>query len=339
MDFQLLSKGPLLWVCAVLGLLCIFKFLYRSSKFAWLHCCVRSDLSKYGAKNGGWAVVTGASKGIGRGFADALADRGLNVVLISSSIDTLKTAAKEIEDGNSKRGFKIQTKVVAADCSDPGVAALANIRKELEGLDVSVLVNNVGVNTDIPTPLEDTSDEDVDRMLNVNVRFTTKFTKLMIPILKRRAISRGRALILNISSTSGYFPVGLMPVYSATKAYIDAFSRALSQELKPIGIDSVSIVPHYVVSDMSHFKHPSTLIPTAKKFAQDTLAKIGGGVAMFPYMWHDVYRTLISCVPSGHVAKQGYKMMKASRAKLLAKASKAASGGSGSGTNEAKKKL
>jgi len=328
------NKRSHLWVClfSFLGILCILKFLYNSGKFGWLHLCRKADLSKYGAKNGSWAVVTGASEGIGRGFAEALASRGFNVVLISRSVDNLKRLAKDIEDASSKRPTKVQTKVVPCDCSDVGVATFTEIRKALEGLDVAVLVNNVGVNTAIPTPLEDTPDEEVERILNVNVRFTTKLTKMVIPILKRRS----KSLILNLSSTSGYFPVGLMPVYSATKAYLDAFSKALSQELKPLGIDCISIVPHYVVSAMSRFKKPTLLVPTANQFAQDTLTKIGRGAAIFPYVWHDVYRTVIGCLPSSYVASTGYKMMKAARAKMLARANKGTTGEESKDTKKSK---
>jgi 17beta-estradiol 17-dehydrogenase / very-long-chain 3-oxoacyl-CoA reductase len=305
---------------ATIGVLVALRFVLSVLGFVWLHFLRPStNLSRYGAKKGGWAVVTGASEGIGRGFAEALAARGFNLVLVARNSAPLQALAQDLE---AKR--KIQTQIVVADCSDAGTAALDAIRNAVDGTDLAVLVNNVGVNTALPTALAETDDADVDRLVAVNVRFTTKLTKLLLPVLRRRK----NALILNIGSTSGVTAAPLMPIYAASKAYGDVFARALRPELAVHGIEVVSVGAHFVVSLMSGFKKPSFFVPSAYRFACDALAKVGTQAEIWPYWPHDLLIRTIRCFPRDFISNRVYGMMKATRKRLIAKAKRDAEKGS-----------
>ena len=100
------------------------------------------DLKKCGA----WAVVTGATDGIGKAYCEALAKRGLNVVLISRTLSKLQDCAKEIEEK-----YKVSTKIVAADFSKASNAGFTDpIAAAIKDLTIGVLVNNVGLSYDMP---------------------------------------------------------------------------------------------------------------------------------------------------------------------------------------------
>jgi 17beta-estradiol 17-dehydrogenase / very-long-chain 3-oxoacyl-CoA reductase len=295
-----------------IGVVATIYMMFNLGKFVYTHFFLKTDLSKYGAKKGAWAVITGAREGVGKGYATALASRGFNVVLIARNKAGLEEVSKELADK-----YKVETKVVAVDCSNE--TAVKSIVDEVKNLDVSVLVNNVGVNTTYPTALVETTPEEINSMINVNITFTTHFTQAMIPVLSKR-----KSLVINLSSFTGRIPVGMMSVYSASKAYIDAFSRALSAELKPVGIDVVSVLPHYVVSAMSGFKRANWMVPEGSSFGKATLDQLSAGdYSISPHWFHDLSTAAIALLPDALVGPQGLAKMKMVRGKLMAKAAKA----------------
>jgi 17beta-estradiol 17-dehydrogenase / very-long-chain 3-oxoacyl-CoA reductase len=269
-------------------------------------------MEKYGAKANAWAIVTGASDGIGKGFARVLGKRGFNVVLVARNPDKLNEVAASIE-----KDYKVSTQVVIADCSDLAPETFNKIYAAVGDREVGILVNNVGINTAYPTPFGDQTDREIDGMINTNVHFHAKLTKKLLPILQRR-----RSAILHLSSFSALFPAALMPIYSATKSFDDVFSRALAPELKKMGIDSVSVVAHYVVSAMSGFYKPKWDVPMPETFAAATLDKIGYAAQIVPFWAHDFMARIISLFPQDFVANQTFGMMKTAREKLIARAKK-----------------
>jgi 17beta-estradiol 17-dehydrogenase / very-long-chain 3-oxoacyl-CoA reductase len=292
----------------IIGIIAVIALVVRLGFFACQHFMCTTDLKVYGAKQGAWAVITGASEGIGKGFALALAQKGFNIVIISRRVESLQPVA----DAAAK--YDVQTKVVPLDCNSPD--AVAKIVAAVDGLDVSVLVNNVGLNTRYPENLVDTPDNEIDNMINVNVTFTTKLTKAFIPILSKRK----RSLIFNMSSFTGRVPVAMMSVYSATKSYVDVFSRALSAEVKQNGIDVTSVLPHYVVSVMSGIRKASWSIPEAIPFAHSALKQVSSGAyAIAPHWFHDISMMLIGCVPDAVIGKQTLNKMKFVRKRLIAR--------------------
>ncbi len=284
------------------------------AKFVYLHFVCKTDLTKYGAKQGAWALITGAREGIGKGFAVALASKGFNVVLVARNAEGLKAVASQIE-----QQYKVQTKVVAVDAGAEN--AVETVVDGVKDLDLRVLVNNVGVNTTFPTVLAETDKKDVEGMVGINCLFTTLLTRALVPQLSKSKAS----LIYMLSSFSGSVPVPMMSVYSATKAYNDAFARALAGELAPAGVTVKSIVPHYVVSAMSGFSRPSWSVPDGTTFARAALDKTAyPDVSIAPHWFHDVTTRIAAALPDSLVGKQGLKTMKVVRSKLQRRAEKAA---------------
>lgn len=264
---------------------------------------------------GQWAVVTGATDGIGKAYAIELARAGMNVVLISRSADKLKEAAAEVEAANKKT--KVSTKIVVADFSE-GNKIYPAIEQALAGLEIGVLVNNVGISYEYPEYFLQISDQTVDQLVQLNVVAVTKMTKMVLPGM----VERKRGAVVNISSASGSFPCPLLAVYSASKAFMDFFSLSLSQEYAASGVHVQSVVPFYVASKMSKMR-AGYATPTPGTYARAALNKLGYERRTNGYWVHALMATVIALLPSAVVDHYSWGMHASVRARALKKKEKA----------------
>jgi uncharacterized protein len=172
-----------------------------------------------------FALITGASAGLGEQFAYLFAKDKISVVLVARREDRLKKIKADLE---SK--FGIQAEILAADLTDPDFSNV--IQKFLDSKNISIefLVNNAGYGQS--GTFMDISLEHNLGQIDLNVRALTDLTYKLLPAMK----SAGRGRILNIGSTAGFQPGPFMTVYYATKAYVNSFSEALFYELKNTGI-------------------------------------------------------------------------------------------------------
>ena len=185
------------------------------------------------------AVVTGASRGIGRAIAEGLAAAGADVCCVARGADGAEAAAAACRD----RGRKAHA--VAADVSEPDDVdrVFAEARAELGGCDI--VVNNAGITAD--NLLLRIKPEEWDRVMAVNLRGTFLCTKAaMRPMMKARA---GR--IINISSVVGLNGNPGQANYAASKAGIIAFSKTVAREVASRGITVNVICPGFIVTDMT----------------------------------------------------------------------------------------
>uniref|UniRef100_A0A5F9DGG8 17beta-estradiol 17-dehydrogenase n=1 Tax=Oryctolagus cuniculus TaxID=9986 RepID=A0A5F9DGG8_RABIT len=174
---------------------------------------------------GQWAVVTGAGDGIGKAYSLQLAKHGLNVVLISRTLEKLQAVATEIDRATGR-----SVRIIQADFTKDDI--YETIKEELQGLEIGILVNNVGMLPSLlPRRFLNTPDE-IQGLIHCNITSVVKMTQL---ILKHMG-SRRRGLILNISSGAALFPWPLYSLYSASKAFVCTFSKALQAEYKEKGV-------------------------------------------------------------------------------------------------------
>ncbi|KAL8219758.1 UNVERIFIED_CONTAM: hypothetical protein K2H54_032961 [Gekko kuhli] len=213
-----------------------------------------------------FAVVTGATAGIGKAYAHELARRGLNVVLISRSMEKLKQVATEIEEQHGR-----STKVVQADFTK-GSEIYEPIQAALQGLEIGILVNNVGQATSKPLYYLDAehTEKYIDDIVHCNMLSTIKMTQILLP----QMVARKKGVIINLSSVIGRRPMPQMLMYSSTKAFDDSFSQALAIEYGSKGIIVQSILPMFVESNMTTDVRNFYKI-SAKAFARQALNTVG----------------------------------------------------------------
>lgn len=229
------------------------------------------SMAKYGPKKGAWAVVTGASDGLGKEFSQQLAQKGFNVVLVSRTKAKLEAVAGEIETKH-----KVQTKVVAFDASTDAPENYAQLASALEGLPVSVLVNNVGQSHSMPVPFMETSADEMSQIITLNNVVTLKVTQLVVPLIKKTLKDvKCKGLVLTMGSFSGLVPTPYLAVYSGSKAFLQNWSAALAGELAEDGIDVELVISYLVASAMSKIKRTSMLIPSPRAFVKSVLGSLG----------------------------------------------------------------
>lgn len=214
----------------LIGVSCVVLHGFRLLRWAW-HIYIRPSTS-FSRFKGDWAVVTGASRGLGRSLALALARRGLNVVLIARSRETLSDVQCSCES------YGVSTVVIEADLSiESTLVDVAAALKALPG-DISVLVNNVGgrppaslPSAPIPCFAECNDGVNHDSYFKFNVLPAASLTHSLIEGM----VERDKGYVLNVASFNGLAPCPLLACYSACKAYIVAWSAATDVELKGRG--------------------------------------------------------------------------------------------------------
>jgi short-subunit dehydrogenase len=219
--------------------------------------------SRFRDRYGPWAVVTGASEGIGRAFADDLARRGLNLVLVARRGAILEEMAARyaIENG-------IETRVLVADLSDPaGPGALAEATSALE---VGLVVAAAGYGQS--QPLIDSDIDDELRMVDLNCRSVLATANHF----GRQFARRRRGGLVLLSSLFAFQGVPRAANYAATKAYVQSLAEGLRLELAPFGIDVVASAPGPVQSGFARRADMRMgLAARPAEVAQATLAALG----------------------------------------------------------------
>jgi hypothetical protein len=186
----------------------------------------------------GTAVVTGASAGIGKVYADRLAGRGYNLMLIARRGDRLTANAKELM---SKYGVAVKT--IVADLS--AEADLERVKRVIESDEsITMLVNNAGAATLAPS-IQIKSDAR-DAMTNLNVTALTRLALAVLPGFK----SRNHGTLINIGSVLGFFSLPISSVYSATKGYVLNFTRGLQDEFADANVAIQLVLPAATATDL-----------------------------------------------------------------------------------------
>ncbi len=179
----------------------------------------------------GVAVVTGASSGIGAVYADRLAKRGYDLILVARNADRLEAVASGIR-GKTDRDVK----VLPADLNDK--ASLAKVEFLLKNdKAITMLVNNAGVGS-VATILQADVDK-IEAMIGLNITALTRLTYAVAPSF----VARGNGTIINIASVVGIAAEMLNGVYSASKSYVISFGHSLQKDLADKGVRVQTVLP------------------------------------------------------------------------------------------------
>jgi len=266
------------------------------------------NLTKFGK----WAVITGATDGIGKGYAMALAKKGMNVLLVSRTEAKLKAVKEEI-DAKGYNGVEVD--YVVCDYSNFDTKAKETVSKSMENLDIGILINNVGVSYRYPRFFHEITDDEVTALIEMNVNSTTWMTRYVIDGM----IERKRGAIVNISSGSAMYTMPLLAEYSAAKSFIEKFTLALNAEYGAKGIKVQCQIPFYVATKLAKMRKSFT-VPTADAYATMGLKFIGQPEPVVsPYWVHGIMSFVMNSLPTPVVEKVVMGMHMAIRKKGLKK--------------------
>lgn len=260
-------------VLAAIGI----RILFRVALLVWRKLVAPSfGLAIDLRTQGRWAVITGSNSGIGKAYAEQLAAKGIDVVLVARNGSILEEVATEI-----KQRYNVQVRTIVTDLTE-GEQSFAKIAKATEDLEVGVVVNNAGSSYDHPELFTELSVESLSKILQVNVTAMTGITKIFLP----KMFERRKGVLVNISSMLASIPSPYLSVYGASKAYVRKLSFDLAAEAEPRGVTVQCVCPGIVATKMTKIKKSSWMAPTPEKFVEASLKTIGIEECTTGYLMH-----------------------------------------------------
>ena len=212
-----------------------------------------------------YALITGASKGIGRSIARVLAEKKYDLLLVARSSDEPETVAPEL-----RTTYGVQAHYLATDLSKQGSALEVFQWCKDNQYNISILINNAGYA--VWGPIETLPLEDEQKMLRVNMDAPVALCHYFLPQLKQQKA----AYIMNVASTAAYQAVPTLSLYAASKAFVLLFTRGMRQDLKGSNVSVTCLSPGPVNTNFVDRAGMQAIKETAEKFGMmpDEVARI-----------------------------------------------------------------
>lgn len=302
-----------------IGVLTVGVTLYKVSRLLY---------DEYGrkAKNirnyGKWAVVTGATNGIGETYCHELASRGLSILLISRNETKLQKTSQDIK----LKYPDVETDYIVRDFTDSKEKSVALFKSTLNAKlmekskdgGIGMLINSVGLANDLPTVVHELDEEAVKNMLYVNNDGTMMMTRAVLPLM----VERQSGAIIIVSSASGRaHPTPMLSVYSATKSFGNQLGRSMFYEYKEQGIDCLSITPYYFISGMYQPKKSSYLAPYPDVIVKRSLKVLGHVGEAWGHFPHSLTVVIQALIPHS-VGDKMFMIMEGNRKRMLSRTKK-----------------
>lgn len=242
-----------------------------------------------------FALITGASSGIGFGFARELAERGYNVIVVSNVQDELMQKAEELQ-----RDFHVEAVPVCMDLGAQNAAADLYAFCVEHSYEVEFLVNNAGVYHD----RDFLDDSEAFNMLILNLHMVTP--AMLVYHFAKDMVRRGKGYVINISSVTSKFGIQRMATYSSTKGFLQMFSRSTHIELRQKGVNVTCVRPGAVATSLYNLKSSAMkaglalgyIITPAKLARKSVRAALRGRAQLTPGISTKLLDVLVSLIPT-----------------------------------------
>ena len=247
--------------------------------------------------NGKWALVTGASAGIGIALARELAKHGAKLVLTARRRDRMEALAAELT------GKGTEVRIVPADLNDPAAPQQIYDATVGLGLAVDILINNAGLGQ-FGAFTESPIDQELSQ-IRVNCEAMVHLTRLFIPAM----VERKRGWVMVLASTASFQPVPYLNTYAATKAFDRFFALGLAAEVAPHGVKVTALCPGPTESEFFEVARSENFMPGGRQSAEE-VARIGvaalarGKRTIVPYAAGAFTAALVRFLPTGLITSQ-----------------------------------
>ena len=253
---------------------------------------------------GKWALVTGASSGIGADFVRQLAEKGMNVILIARRAEMMEAIAKEVEEA-----YGVKTQVIRQDLIEPD--AVENIKNAVGDKEVGILINNAGYGS-----LGRFHENDMDYQVNM-VKLNCVAPVALTGVLIGKMVERKKGAVIFLASTAAYQGVPYFSVYSATKSFNLFLAEGLWGEYKNLGVDVMALSPGYTTTEFqSRANVERSRGPTPAKspdVVRLALKKLGGRASVIHGTINYMGAFMARLVPRKTAASIGGAIMKMMR--------------------------
>ncbi len=212
----------------------------------------------------GYALITGASSGIGLAMARVLADQGYPLILVARRIDRLEALAKEI-----RSSANVDVCVIPMDLSEPDAAARLRAETSQRGLQTEILINNAGYG--IQGKFIEMDTQKMAAMFRLNIDALAFLCREYAPDM----VKRKHGYILNVASASAFLPSPYVSAYAASQAFVGSFSEALRFELEGTGVSVTTLYPGVTKTEFNEVagaQHPPVM--NASVLTADQVARI-----------------------------------------------------------------
>ncbi|MCJ1330705.1 hypothetical protein MMC10_007391 [Thelotrema lepadinum] len=261
--------------------------VYWSLRPSAISRCLRQDKDS-------WALITGASGGIGRACAEELTQKGFHLILHGRNKQKLEGVAEEL----LRQCPKVQTRIYVVDASSYDEStSFKSLLDMIQDLHVTLLINNVGGDLggdNAYVYLKDYQKGDIERMINLNAGFTTHVTRALTPTLMKNEPST-----ILITGSYSYLGFPMLSVYGGTKGYVNSFAESMQLEFMKLGKD-VTVHGVLVGSVATEFSghECSFFTPTPEEMAKGMLGRAGKApVIMNGYWPHALQGFMVDCMP------------------------------------------
>lgn len=286
----------LFFLLQVLGVVLLVVVAVNVVRWLWQYVWLPRQLQgprlaeRYG--RGSWALITGASDGLGKAFAQELAQYGFNLFLVSRTQEKLSRLQTELEV------LGVQVRTLSADLSDSSEHTYSRITAAAQDIDLSVVINCVGLT--VHRRYADVPPATLRRLLSVNVATTAILTHMTLPLLLHHAATSGhRAALLNVGSIVGRFYWPGTQIYGACKAFIDHLTIPLAFEYRQ-QLDVLSFQPTVMATAMATGTEPAAITILPQAAAHAALSHLGFCIASHGHWRHAMLAALFTVLPSRH---------------------------------------
>jgi short-subunit dehydrogenase len=253
--------------------------------------------------NGKWALVTGASAGIGVALARELAKHGTKLILTARRKERLESLAAEL----TAKG--VETRIVVADLNDPAAAQQIFDATEGAGIEVDILINNAGLgqygafaSSEIQQELS---------QVRVNCESMVRLTRLFVP----RMVERRRGWIMIVASGASFQPLPYLTTYAATKAFDRFFALGLAEEVKQYNVKVTALCPGATESEFFEVARSESFLPGTRQSAEEVAergvaALARGQRTIVPYFAGRFAALLVRFLPTGFITRMVEKKVR-----------------------------